>query len=67
MVSALSLAANVAVAVYQVRVIVTRRLNPLKDELFTHLRPYREVLEANAPLDATRPVPRRKDQPLAAV
>ena len=46
----ISLAANVAVAVYQVRVIVTRRRNPLKDELFTHLRPYREVLEANAPL-----------------
>ena len=65
-VSALSLAANVAVAVYQVRVIVTRRLNPLKDELFTHLRPYREVLEANAPLaDATGAG--RKDQPLAAV
>ena len=61
-VSALSLLANVAVAVYQVRVIVTRRRNPLKDELFTHLRPYREVLEANAPL-----VPTREDQPLATV
>ncbi|KQY46715.1 DUF5692 family protein [Cellulomonas sp. Root137] len=65
-VSALSLAANVAVAVYQVRVIVTRRLNPLKDELFTHLRPYREVLEANAPL-ADAPGAGREDQPLAAV
>ncbi|WP_315094464.1 DUF5692 family protein [uncultured Cellulomonas sp.] len=61
-VSALSLLANVAVAVYQVRVVVTRRRNPLKDELFTHLRPYREVLEANAPL-----VTAREDQPLAAV
>ena len=59
-VSALSLAANVAVAVYQVRVIVTRRRNPLRDELFTHLRPYREVLEANAPLVTT-------DRPLASV
>lgn len=49
-VSALSLAANVAVVVYQVRVIVTRRRHPLREELFTHLRPYREVLEANAPL-----------------
>ncbi|NUU19468.1 hypothetical protein HP550_19645 [Cellulomonas humilata] len=65
-VSALSLLANVAVAVYQVRVIVTRRRNPLKDELFTHLRPYREVLEANAPLDATNGAA-RKEQPLAAV
>lgn len=61
-VSALSLAANVAVAVYQVRVIVTRRRNPLRDELFTHLRPYREVLEANAPLAAAG-----TDRPLAAV
>ncbi|GCE76078.1 DUF5692 family protein [Cellulomonas biazotea] len=52
-VSALSLAANVAVAVYQVRVIVTRRRNPLRDELFTHLRPYREVRDANVALDAT--------------
>jgi len=56
-VSALSLAANVAVAVYQVRVIVTRRRNPLRDELFTHLRPYREVLEANAPLPTTTGAP----------
>lgn len=62
-VSALSLAANVAVAVYQVRTIVTRRLNPLRDELFTHLRPYREVLEANAPVAA--PATTRAEQPLA--
>ncbi|WP_421743001.1 DUF5692 family protein [Cellulomonas sp.] len=69
-VSALSLIANVAVAVYQVRVIVTRRLNPLKDELFTHLRPYREVLEANAPLAVTTGSATgagREDKPLAAV
>jgi len=65
-VSALSLLANVAVAVYQVRVIVTRRRNPLKDELFTHLRPYREVLEANAPLSAATGTS-RQDQPLATV
>ncbi|AEI13466.1 MULTISPECIES: DUF5692 family protein [Cellulomonas] len=62
-VSALSLAANVAVAVYQVRTIVTRRRNPLRDELFTHLRPYREVLEANAPLPAAAAT--RAEQPLA--
>lgn len=62
-VSALSLAANVAVAVYQVRTIVTRRRNPLRDELFTHLRPYREVLEANAPLPTAAAT--RAEQPLA--
>ncbi|WP_282947288.1 DUF5692 family protein [Cellulomonas endometrii] len=49
-VSAVSLAANVAVAGYQLFVILTRHRNPLRDELYTHLRPYREVREANAPL-----------------
>jgi len=51
-VSALSLVANVAVVVYQVRVIVTRRRNPLREELFTHLRAYREVRDANVPLES---------------
>ena len=41
-----ALAANVAVAVYQVRRIVTRRLNPLRDELFTDLPAYRRVVES---------------------
>ena len=45
-VSAISLAANVAVAVYQVRRIVTRRLHPLRDELYTDLPAYRAVVEA---------------------
>ncbi|QCX27806.1 DUF5692 family protein [Nocardioides jishulii] len=48
-VSALSLAANVAVAAYQVFVIVTRHRNPLRDELYTELRPYREVRAENLP------------------
>lgn len=45
-VSAVALAANVAVAVYQLRRIVTRRLNPLRDELFTDLPAYRRVVES---------------------
>lgn len=46
-VSALSLAVNVAVLVYQVRTVVTKRLNPLTDELYTDHRKYQEVLAAN--------------------
>ena len=46
-VSAISLAANIAVAVYQVRRIVTRKLNPLKDELWTDLPDYQKVVAAN--------------------
>jgi hypothetical protein len=46
-VSALSLLANVAVLVLQVHRIVTRRLNPLTDELYTDSSHYREVRDAN--------------------
>ncbi|MHA7134112.1 DUF5692 family protein [Oerskovia turbata] len=42
-VSLVSLLANVAVAVYQVKVIVTKRRNPLRDELFTDLKSYQEI------------------------
>lgn len=42
-VSALSLAANVAVLVYQARRIRTRRLNPLRDELYTDHAEYRQI------------------------
>lgn len=49
-VSAVALAANIAVVVYQIYTIVKRRRNPLTDELFTHLPAYRTVLEANKPL-----------------
>ena len=48
-VSAISLVANVAVAVYQVHRIVTRRKNPLTDELYTDLPAYQKVLAANSP------------------
>ena len=47
--SAISLVANVAVVVYQVHRIVTRRKNPLKDELFTDLKAYQRVLRDNPP------------------
>ena len=51
-VSAISLAANVAVVVYQVRVIVRTKRNPLKDELFVELPAYQKVLADNQSLDA---------------
>ena len=46
-VSFIALAANIAVAVYQIYVIVSRRRNPLKDELYTELAAYRQVRDAN--------------------
>ncbi|MBA3019565.1 DUF5692 family protein [Propionicimonas sp.] len=50
-VSAISLAANVAVLAYQGYVIVRDRLNPLTDELYTGHRAYQEVLAANQALE----------------
>ncbi|WP_022868171.1 DUF5692 family protein [Schaalia vaccimaxillae] len=47
-VSLIALLANIAVAVYQVYVIVANKKNPLKDELYSHLKVHREVLEANS-------------------
>ena len=46
-VSTLSLLANVAVAVVQVRRIVMNRRNPLTQELYTDTPAYREILAAN--------------------
>jgi hypothetical protein len=51
-VSAISLAANIAVVVYQVRVILRTKRNPLKDELFVELPAYQKVLADNQSLDA---------------
>ena len=51
-VSAISLVANVAVVVYQVRVILRTKRNPLKDELFVELPAYQKVLADNRQLDA---------------
>ncbi len=46
-VSAIALAANVAVAIYQVRTILRRRRNPLTDELYVELPAYRQVRDDN--------------------
>jgi len=51
-VSAISLAANVAVAVYQVHRIVTRRLHPLTAELYRDLPAYRHLVESTPGPDA---------------
>jgi len=58
-VSLLSLLANVAVVVYQVRTIVVKRRHPLRDELYTHLAAYRAVA-------AERPAPEEvgSDEPV---
>lgn len=48
-ISAIALAANVAVAVYQVTKIVKSKRNPLTDELYPELAAYRKVVEANRP------------------
>ncbi|MGO1472519.1 MAG: DUF5692 family protein [Flaviflexus sp.] len=55
MISALALAANVALIIYQIRTILRKRLNPLKDELYTDHPQYKAVVAANipaAPLDS---------------
>ena len=49
-ISAIALAANVAVAVYQVAKIVRSKRNPLTDELYRELPAYQKVVEANRPL-----------------
>lgn len=42
-VSAIALAANIAVLVYQLYVMITKKRNPLKEELYTHLAVYQEI------------------------
>ncbi|WP_407342291.1 DUF5692 family protein [Pengzhenrongella phosphoraccumulans] len=49
-VSAIALAANLAVVIYQVMKIVQGKCNPLKDELYRDLPAYQKVVEANRPL-----------------
>lgn len=46
-VSAIALASNVALLIYQASVIITHRKNPLRDELYTHLQGYQQVRTAN--------------------
>ena len=45
--SGLALAANVALAIYQFRRIRQMKLNPLKDEIFTHTNAYKQVIAEN--------------------
>ncbi len=51
-VSLISLLANVAVLVFQVRTIFVRRLNPFTDELYSWMPAYQEVVAANMSEDA---------------
>lgn len=46
-VSAVALAFNAGVAVYQLIQIKRKRLNPLHDEIYTHTRPYKAVVDEN--------------------
>lgn len=46
-VSAVALAFNTGVAVYQLLQIKRRSLNPLHDEIYTHTRPYKAVVNEN--------------------
>lgn len=46
-VSAVALAFNAGVAVYQLLQIKHRSLNPLHDEIYTHTRPYKAVVDEN--------------------
>ena len=46
-VSLIALAANVAVAIWQLTRIRRGKLNPLKDEIYTDTKAYRNVLEEN--------------------
>lgn len=45
--SILSLIANVAVFIYEIHTIIKTKRNPLKDELYTHLKSYEKNLLAN--------------------
>jgi hypothetical protein len=47
-VSVIALAANVAVAIYQIRTITKTKINPFKDEIFTELKSYKEIKNANS-------------------
>ena len=61
-VSILSLIANVAVFAYELYIIIKKKRNPLKEEMFTHLRAYRRNLDCNGLL-----VPKFDDEELVLV
>lgn len=47
LISGLALAFNIGVVVYQIYTIRKKKLNPLKDELYTDHKAYKKTLEAN--------------------
>lgn len=47
-VSIIALAANAAVAIYQIYTITKTKRNPLKDELYTELKSYKEIKNSNS-------------------
>ncbi len=47
-VSILALAANVALAIYQIRTMIKYKKNPLKDDIYSHHKDYQTVLSENA-------------------
>jgi len=47
-VSIIALAANAGVAIYQIITIVKTKRNPFKDELYTELKSYKEIKNANS-------------------
>ena len=47
MVSLIALATNAALAIYQFRKIKRQNLNPLRDELYTDSKRYKQVEEEN--------------------
>ena len=46
-ISIISLLANLAVAIYQIRTIIKKHKNPLKDELYCELETYKKIKEEN--------------------
>lgn len=46
-ISIISLLANLAVAIYQIRIIIKKHKNPLKDELYCELETYKKIKEEN--------------------
>ena len=57
--SILALASNVAVAVYQLYVIIKKRKNPLTDELYIDTKSYQQIVAENRPAAPLSPEPRQ--------
>jgi hypothetical protein len=57
LVSALALAANVAVLAFEIATVAKTRRNPLKDEIYVDLPAYRAIVAENRDEGASEPVP----------